>query len=94
MTGSQALTTAEQQGVRVMLIGPDRLRVKGACTSDFRSLLAQHKAEIVAELRAPAYWPLPRSACGFLIGHAGDDCKRCAAPWSEHYRTAGSEASK
>ena len=31
-------------------------------------------------------YPLPEpKVCAFLIGHAGETCRRCGASWLEHF---------
>lgn len=54
MTATVFLTELQASGVTLAFVAPDRLRVEAPCgvvTPELRAALAQHKLDIIAELR-------------------------------------------
>lgn len=40
---------------------------------------------VAARLLRECRWAAELPVCAFLIGYAGEDCRRCGASWLEHY---------
>ncbi len=93
-------------GRSIRLDGAD-LVIRPRMPPDLLAEVRAHKVEIVALLEAERQakvavsdairngrYPLPEpKVCDFLIGHAGEDCRRCGASWLEHF-TLGENAKR
>ena len=72
---------------------PDNLAAEAkAHAEELRTMLRVHEVITVAEGIANARairegrFPLPEPrVCSFLIGKAGEPCRRCGASWIEHF---------
>ena len=81
-------------GERLRVMHPERL--ESAMIDELRrekqavvlALQAQNEAIAIASasrLLREGRWPATAPVCGFLIGYAGDEWRRCGASWIEHY---------
>ncbi len=106
MTAAEIVAAARAKGYSLRFEGVG-LRVIPAPDAELRALLVENKPAIVALLEAEREaavavsdairerrYPLPEpKVCAFLIGHAGETCRRCGASWLEHF-TLGENAKR
>lgn len=101
MTPSAIVDELLRRGASAEVLVDGRLRVAPASVLDgallgelrahreeLRAFLAERRDAGLREQRLlrGGLWLAEPAVCSFLIGHPGEDCKRCGASWMEHYR--------
>ena len=100
MTPGQIAEQVRTLGGRLVLAGCDRIQVEPGPNGVPRWLVDEvraHKPAILVELQKretvleaarllrECQWAKVPPVCDFLIGPAGESCRRCGASWIEHY---------
>jgi hypothetical protein len=99
MTAAEIVAEGCRRGVSLEPTerGTVRLRGPTAEIDALAPLVREHKAEVVDELRRREIvliaarllrerrWAAEPPVCAFLVGSAGERCRRCGASWIEHY---------